>query len=345
VQRWWEAFKAKGTVEDAPRSGRPPKIPDAAARQAATIISQGYTVQRALRQQLVTEHKYFSSVPEAVAHNATLQGILEQYHATPDQLLNALHRAAPELVHRKVIFRHQLTQAEKAKRQRVASQLLLRHQNEPNLLQQMVFIDEASLQTHGLKHDRISVWVNSTDPAFRDYHGVPGQSWSPVKVHVIAAVTSHPAFRAAGGLVYVDFTSGTTAIRRRENRRLDGSTRVSDFEYSVSGLPLANKYLPLGTWVLGQAGVKGLQSLGVCLPSALAWHHLVSIARAQHNPHKTLGSSQGFSHNSSMGQVRTLTTVPPCCTASWACLKSAANTTSQLCLYMSVQWHEPSICT
>jgi hypothetical protein len=242
ARRWWERFRDTGDVADAPKSGRPPKIPDIQAKEAAGIIGRGYTVEHTVRGQLVQEHKYFRTVPEAIAHDAALRTITTRHHATPEQLLNAIHRVAPEVVQRRVTFRHKLSDVEKAHRQRVAADLLARHHTDPTLIPRMVFIDETTIQTHGLKKDYVTVWVNGSDPGFHDYHGVPGKSWEPVKVHVIAAVSAHSAYERTGGLVYVEFTTGTTDIRRRINKRLDGSTTVSDFVYTVSALLLRNEY-------------------------------------------------------------------------------------------------------
>lgn len=242
VKRWWQRFTTTGQLTDAPRSGRPRKISDAVALEAATIIGKGYVVQKPLGRHYVLEHKYFSSVAEAVQHNATLKNMLTVLNATPGQLLTAMHRAVPDLVYRRVSFRHQLTVAEKAKRVTVSSDLLARHQSDPTLLQRMVFIDETTIQTHGLKRDHIQVWVNNSDTSFRDYHGVPGKSWDPVKAHVIAAVSSHPFYARKGGLVYMDFTTGTTAIKRYENRRIDMSVRGGDFKYTVSVLHSADMH-------------------------------------------------------------------------------------------------------
>lgn len=240
VKRWWERFKTKGNVDDDPKSGRPPKIPDDKAREAAEIVCRGYTVQHTVRQEIVTELKYFSSVAEAIADSATLRDTLRDYKATPQQLLSAMHRAAPSLVQRRVTFRHHLAEDEQAKRKSVAGDLLVWLHNDPSLLTRMVFIDETTIQTHGLKHDHIQVWVNSSDTRFHDFHGVPGKSWDPVKVHVIDAVTAHPHYDNLGGLVYVDFTTGTTDIKRRVNKRLDGSIRSPDFKYTVSVLLMLN---------------------------------------------------------------------------------------------------------
>lgn len=242
TKRWFERYSETGDVEDKSKPGRPPKIPDDKAKEAAGIIGRGYDVQREVRGQLVQEHKYFRTVPEAIAHSESLRAITTAYQATPEQLLNAVHRVAPEVQQHRVTFRHKLSNAEKAHRQRVAAGLLARHQTDPTLISRMVFVDETTIQTHSFKKDYISVWVNGSDPNFHDYHGVPGKSWDPVKVHVIAAVSSHPEYDRSGGLVYVDFTTGTTEIRRRVNKRLDGSTTVTNFKYTVSALLLADQY-------------------------------------------------------------------------------------------------------
>lgn len=242
VKRWFHNFRTKGNVDDAPRSGRPPKIPDLAAREAAEILSAGYTVQRTVRQQPVVEHKYFSTVAEAVASNTILQQTLRTYAATPEQLLDAIHRVAPDVERRRVTFRHQLSTGEMSKRTTVAAGLLQRYHADPNLLQRMVFIDETTILTHSLKHEHIDVWVNRSDPTFHDFHGVPGKAWDPVKVHVIAAVTAHPSYQGTHGLVYMEFTTGTTDIARRVNKRLDGSTASAHFTYLVSDLLLLNAY-------------------------------------------------------------------------------------------------------
>jgi hypothetical protein len=74
---------------------------------------------------------------------------------------------------------------------------------------------------------------------FNDVCPLPvGHNKEPVKVHIIAAVSAHPAFESTNGLVYVEFTTGTTHIKRRHNKRMDGSTRVDNYSYQVGGVAL-----------------------------------------------------------------------------------------------------------
>jgi hypothetical protein len=132
VKRWWEGFRTKGNVDDDPKPGRPPKIPDIKAREAAEIICRGYPVRHTVHQQVVTDVKYFYSVAEAIAYSATLRDTLRDYKATPGAAYSdAMHRAAPSMVRRRVTFRHHLAEDEEAKRQRVAADLLVWLHNDP----------------------------------------------------------------------------------------------------------------------------------------------------------------------------------------------------------------------
>jgi hypothetical protein len=79
----WEGPEPRGMLMTDPKPGRPPKIPDAKAREAAEIIFRGYPVQHTVHQQVVTDVKYFYSVAEAIAYSATLRDTLRDYKATP----------------------------------------------------------------------------------------------------------------------------------------------------------------------------------------------------------------------------------------------------------------------
>lgn len=236
AKRWWEGFLERGNLKDAPRAGRPPKIPNIVAFHAAEIISEGYTSTSTVLGEEISEHKHFASIIEAIRFNSTLKQICDEFQATPQQLLAAMHRVAPELVQRSVRFRHKLTEAEKAHRVTVCYGLFQRYQRDHTMLLYMVFVDETTIMTHGLKGVSLKVWVNATDKSFRDYHNVPGKAWKPVKAHVIAAVTAHPQFEDTAGVVYVEFTTGTTKINRTQNLRWNGTAHVPDYHYLVSAL-------------------------------------------------------------------------------------------------------------
>jgi hypothetical protein len=234
IQRWFDCFQKYGNVEDAPRAGRPPKVPDAEARVAAEILCAGYPVTINVDGHQVVQQKHYTTLPEAINANPRLSSMLQQYDVTSQQLLNAIHRVAPEVKQHRVSFRHLLTDDEKAHRWNVAASLRARHLTDSTLLDRMVFIDETTILTHGLKREHIEVWVNTSDTSFKDYTGVPGKPGDPVKAHVIAAVSAHPVYQAQRGVVYMDFTTGTSDIKRLKNLRQDGSTTTPYYVYTVS---------------------------------------------------------------------------------------------------------------
>lgn len=238
IQRWFHCFQKHGNVEDAPRAGRPPKVPDDEARVAAEILCRGYSVTINVDGHQVVQQKHYTTLPAAIADNPRLHNMLQQYGVTSEQLLNAIHRVAPEVKQHRVSFRHLLTDDEKAHRWNVAASLRARHLGDSTLLDRMVFADETTILTHGLKREHIEVWVNTSDATFKDYTGVPGKSGDPVKAHVIAAVSAHPAYQAQRGVVYMDFTTGTSDIKRLKNLRRDGSTTTPYYEYTVSVVTL-----------------------------------------------------------------------------------------------------------
>lgn len=238
MQRWLNCFLETGDVKDAPRAGRPPKIPDAEARLAAEIFCGGYTTTINVDGAQVPQRKYYSSLPEAIAKDTRVQNLVQQRDATSEQLLNAIHRVAPEVKQHSVTFRHMLSSAEKAHRWNTAGGLLARHRVDPSLLDRMVFIDETTILTQGLKREHIKVWVNTSDTSFKDFTSVPGKPSDPVKAHVIAAVSAHPYYQPTNGLVYMEFTTGTTNIKRLHNLRQDGSTTTPSYVYTVGAVTL-----------------------------------------------------------------------------------------------------------
>lgn len=236
LKRWFNCFLETGDVQDAPRAGRPPKVPDAEARHAAEIFCGGYTTTINVDGTQVPQRKYYGSMVDAIAKDPRLQSKVQQLGVTAAQLLRAIHRVAPEVQQRSVNFRHMLSPAEKAHRFSTAAGLLARNQTDPSLLDSMVFIDETTILTHGLKREHIKVWVNTSDTTFKDFTGVPGKPSAPVKAHVIAAVSAHPFYAATNGLVYMEFTTGTTNIKRLHNWRQDGSTTTPYYVYTVGAV-------------------------------------------------------------------------------------------------------------
>jgi hypothetical protein len=235
---WFDRVKdGNHTCEDKHRSGRPRLVPPKVAERAAALVKKGRWVE--VKTKKGTHHRlvYFTSIQDAVDHIPELQSILADHSITVAQLRAAMHDADPDLVRRRITFKRALSKEEKAERVATAKGLIERHAGDPSLLQNMIFIDETTIVLQGGNHEAVAVWCDKHDVNFNDVCPLPvGHKSEPTKVHIIAAVSAHPAFESTNGLVYVEFTTGTSHIKRRHNKRMDGSTRVTDYNYQVGGV-------------------------------------------------------------------------------------------------------------
>lgn len=243
---WYTKFKEGDcTGGDALRSGRPRLIPVEVAKRAADILKKGRLVK--VKHGKHTCHKlvYYPTLADAIADNEELRNILTDNQVTPDQLREAMHAADASLVRRRLTFKRVLSPSEKADRVATAEKLLQRLQNEPDFLEHMVFIDETSIVLFGEDKEALHVWCDKHDVHFHDVCPVPEHAkHKTIKVHLIAAVASHPAFAEKNGLVYVEMTTGTTGIKRRTNKRGDDGRTDISYEYPVSNYTLLNSMIP-----------------------------------------------------------------------------------------------------
>lgn len=242
IRKWWSNFQQFGSVADAPRSGRPPKVRPAEARRAAAIVKKGKWVVEKRLGALVFRRVHYTSIGEAVRQNVELQNLVSRLNINHHQLLRAMHLADATLVRRKIFFKHLFTPKELEARQRFALQCLqywlLWPSHLGNFLDHIIFIDESSIAVNKFTHSDVYVWCDGTDVSFRDVCPRQLAKGSGIVVRFIVAVTSHPAFAHQGGVVYVELTSGTTDIERRTNKLQDGSEARGDQVYQVGVLHL-----------------------------------------------------------------------------------------------------------
>lgn len=268
VQRWYAKFLGGDcTLEDAARSGRPRLLSLEEAQRAAAFVKKGRWVKVKVKKG--TQHRlvYFTSIQDAVDHTPELKKIIDDNQISVAQLRAAMHAADPDLVRRRITFKRALSKEEKEERVKTAQQLIQEYERDPSFLQNMIFIDETSIVLQGGGHEHVAVWCDKHDVDFNDVCPLPiGHKQEPTKVHVIAAVSAHPAFKANNGLVYVDFTTGTSHIHRRHNKRMDGSTRVPDYNYQVGVLlgcyKGVNTQIPCSAVAMRKARCRG--SWGCC---------------------------------------------------------------------------------
>lgn len=234
LKTWWRNFIQHGSVADADRSGRPHKISKEDALIASEIVKAGRLVTHTVKGKTVGHLVHYTSIAEAVKENATLQQLVQDRDITPEQLLHAMHFHDPDLVRRKIFFKHSFTAEQLSERVQYAKDRLQTLRTITFHPQHIIFIDESSIVINKHTKSDVYVWCDKHDINFSDvcHRKLPKEK--SVTVRFIVAVSAHPAFAAKGGLVYMDFTTGTTNIKRRHNTKLDGSQRVGDWKYRVS---------------------------------------------------------------------------------------------------------------
>lgn len=219
LRRWWAAFITTGSVEDAPRSGRPPLVPGDVASEAAELVKAGQWVSRVIRQQHYEEQVLFRSIPQAIRVTPRLGQICQQYGVTSEQLRNAMERVDPDLVRHTLHFKYAHSAEQLQERQsfcqRTLASLGSMRAEQTAQLDRMVWWDEGGVSLSPVENRAVRVWgsrgaLRSVDVL----HWPAARGQADCKIHFGIGVTSHPAFVRDNGLVHFEFTTGTTFMKR-----------------------------------------------------------------------------------------------------------------------------------
>jgi hypothetical protein len=261
LRTWWGHF----TVEDAHRDGRARKCNKEEALEAAQLCKEGKLVEEKVKGQTVMHRVHFTSLTEAINENKRLREIMHKNDLLfAEQLLHAMHDADPSLVRRKLFFKHDFTVQELQQRVDYAKYCLGIDEEWPAFLAHTIYIDESSFTVGKYAESDVWVWCDTRDLNFSDV--VPRKlkkGNKSVTVKFIVAVTAHPAFAHKGGVVYMEFTTGTTKIRRHINTRLDGNDIERDMDYLVSLSHLGDYVVPVTVSVTLAVGNQQLQQLQI----------------------------------------------------------------------------------
>jgi hypothetical protein len=234
ITQWATRFVSTGGVDDAPRSGRPRIIPEEDAQQVATLLAEGYNPQHtASTSQGPAQPSFpFKSFAEAILLNPIIGAIVSAYQASRRTWLQAIHNAMPSLGRRKLEYKKVLTPDNKAERMAVAQRHLARMKKHPRILETVVWIDCASVWIGNLNDVGYMHWCDTT--AVKDRMPLKSnlvEGGKHIKLNFIAAVN------ARGGLVWLDFVSGTTEPVKRSAQHIKEFGAVA---YEVSHmLPLS----------------------------------------------------------------------------------------------------------
>jgi hypothetical protein len=174
-------------------------VDDDDALQAAEIIKRGKKVQVEINVNgipvLIGTTEYYRSVKQAYNECKALRDICERNgNCSCEQLLKAMHRVDASLVRRALRIKHTLTDAHKHDRRVAARWLQDKLRTDPTFLDNVVFIDEATIYLVGnMTNHNLHVWCvwcDKNDKQFHDVVHCPGLGKDrKVKLHFIAAVS------------------------------------------------------------------------------------------------------------------------------------------------------------
>ena len=211
------------------RPGRPPRVDKADALRAAEIIKKGKPGQVEITVEgqrfLVGITEYYRSVPQACAENAEIREICARNgNCSCEQLLAAMHKRDQDLVRRALRIKHDLTAQNKLNRRGAARWL----QAEPDFLDRVIFIDEATIYLVGhMDNKALMIWCDKKDKQVHEVVHCPGlPKDKKIKLHFIAAVCKKY------GPLYFNWTSGT---------KFDGFQRMPWRASAGSNLPLGQQ--------------------------------------------------------------------------------------------------------
>lgn len=256
------------------RPGRPHLVSDIDAMRAAEIIKKGKPGQVEIivngQPVLIGITEFYRSVRQAYNESTELRDICQRNEdCSCEQLLAAMHRVDYHLVRRALRIKHTLTQQQKDNRRQAARWLKQKLQREPDFLDRVVFIDEATIYLVGnMDNHHLLVWCADNDKQAHDVVHCPGLGKDKkIKLHFIAAVCKKY------GPLYFNWTSGTT---------FDGFKRMpwavspnkSNGLTPLQKLQLASTFpthYTVNAWVLQRARGVNNQACCACVHQRSCW--------------------------------------------------------------------------
>lgn len=217
LRRNFRKFLQTGSIQDLPRSGRPPRLPDHIALRASYLVKLGYEVKvyfgDTTKEPLVVR-KYFNSIRQACDTVPELAAILTEYNITPSKLLARMHQVDKHLTYMKLHYKLELTQPQKdARLEFSGAQLQLIAHNKEHLLR-VFYMDEASILIVPGGDPNIKIWADSRNHDVQQVLHIPNLPKGKfIKVHFVVVV--NPLL----GPVFMEMTSGTTDIVREHNTK------------------------------------------------------------------------------------------------------------------------------
>jgi hypothetical protein len=232
MRRAWGHFLKEGDLKDGARPGAPHVIPVELALECSEALKAGRQIVKHHKGTAYTLVTYFTQVREAIALVPLLKETMDKYDVDAHDLYLAMKRADPYLTRRAIFLKPAFTDAQLADRADWCGRLVAEWQlplaELRGILARFVQCDEGrwtyTVKTRGSK----KVFIDKRTNLAHDYVTLPKINGDvEATVHWFMCVSPHPKFKHLNGLVYWEWTTGTTNIRRRHNTDASISTTGS----------------------------------------------------------------------------------------------------------------------
>jgi hypothetical protein len=215
-------------------------ITEGEAKNAAMLLKTGYHEYTPTGHgHYNVEHHYYTTLKGAMEKCPQLKNIYDKYDAecddvTPQQFMEALYKWDPMLKVRRIHINYALSDDLTGDRFHWAVVLYARAEREADFLQRLFFVDECGIILDHELRKGTHVYCDAHDKAYRFV--IPFRKLNPnkqIKVKIMGAVNM------LTGPVFLEFTTGTTAVQRLHNKNPDGTERHYEVRVCCSLLLLA----------------------------------------------------------------------------------------------------------
>uniref|UniRef100_A0A383W1V5 Uncharacterized protein n=1 Tax=Tetradesmus obliquus TaxID=3088 RepID=A0A383W1V5_TETOB len=152
------------TLLDLSGGGHAAALPDAEAKQCASILAAGHLQQQYVlwedRSILYIEHVYFTSIRDAVRNSPFLQQVCEDHNISLDHLLRRCKEADPDSVYRHLPMKRALAAATTQLRAAFGGQQLSWLGRLPTLLHDTFYMDECTVWVGKDMMGKLMVWCH-----------------------------------------------------------------------------------------------------------------------------------------------------------------------------------------
>lgn len=210
IKGWANHHQKYNNVDDPPRPGRPSAIPDDAALKLSKMFKKGVVVTvppTKLCLKPMKVHRYFTSVPDAIASSPQFAKLVRKYKVSPKQVLGRMRAVDPNLVRRMTDYKLPFSIEEREERMETAKQLCKEKQSR---LDETIWIDCGTIWVTANSLNR-EVWCDRDDERVHDVQTLSNLGHNAkIKMTFIVAVS------ATRGPLWLEFVTGTRNIKRSQ---------------------------------------------------------------------------------------------------------------------------------